>query len=322
MTTVTAIKNRLKKNKYYYTVRIPVLQNLGCELLMASMINLNPGTLDKDKLDVHEEVLGEKVPEVIYSIIDSDVGFFIGISKNFSELYDGITNMERLYKQKNIIDISRPSYYFFPFQHSRIYNFFDYAPIIKFTFNLSVKGEDEEALPDVMPKTDLTKLSNVEKRVLYGLIRYPDIPDSKIADKIDVTRQVVSRLRKSFEYDGILKTLKIPNLKILGYEILAISHFIHNPNIPPEDRGKGIKEILSDFPQIFIINGNQESLMINISRDFTEFQELKNKAHAHLRKNDFIIGEPKTFVFSIPKLRTIVEHNYATLVEKILDLNI
>ncbi|MEM2899573.1 MAG: hypothetical protein QXT63_02170 [Thermoplasmata archaeon] len=33
MSTVTAIKNRLKKNNVFSTIRVPLLQNLGCEML-------------------------------------------------------------------------------------------------------------------------------------------------------------------------------------------------------------------------------------------------------------------------------------------------
>ena len=321
MTTVTAIKNRLKKNGYYYTVRIPVLQNLGCEILMASLLKFNPIKGNDDSLKAHEEVIGEKVPEIIFSITNKDLGFCIGISKNFTELYNGLTNMERVYRNHEIVDTHPPTYHFFPFHFSKIYNFFDYAPIIRHTFKVSVVGEESEPSAIEMPKTDLTKLSNVEKRVLFGLIKYPDIPDSKIADNIGVTRQVVSKLKKSFETEGIIKTLRIPNLKKLGFEILAVSHFRHNPTISTDNQEKAIKQVITDFPQIFMISTNLESLIISISRDYTEFQELKNIAHSELKEKKYLIDDPQIDIFSIPKLNTIVEHNYASLVEKILNLN-
>jgi DNA-binding MarR family transcriptional regulator len=320
MTTVTAIKNRLKKNGYYYTVRIPVLQNLGCELMMASIMHYNPLKSDRERIKAHNEVLGENVPEIIFSVTEADQGFCLGIAKNFTEVYSAIENLERNYRENEIIESSKPNYYFFPFEYSKIFNFFDYAPIIKHTFNVSLKGDSDSFAAKEMPKTDITKLSNVEKRVLYGLIKYPDIPDSKIAETIDVTRQVVSKLKKSFESDGIIKTLKIPNLKKLGFEIMAVSHYGHNPKIPLEKRGKGIKQVLEDFPQIFMISGNLESLMINICRDFTEFQDLKNKAYGHYKKQEYLIEEPVIMIFSIPNLKTIVEHDYAALLAKILEL--
>lgn len=320
MTTVTAIKNRLKKNTYYYTVRIPVLQNLGCELMMASLMNYNPIILDKDRIRVYNDILADNIPEIVYSQTESDVGFCLGIAKNYTEIHHAIENMERVYRENDIIEAAQPSYYFFPFEYSKIYNFFDYAPIIKHTFKVSIKGEEDELYPAEIPRTDITKLSNVEKRVLYGLIRFPDIPDSKIAENIDVTRQVVSKLRKSFEDDGILKTLRIPNLKKLGFEIMSVAHYRHNPKIPLDKRGKGIKQVLSEFPQIFMVTGNLESVMINVCRDFTEFQELKNKAYAQYKKQEFLLEPPEIMVFSIPNLKVIVEHSYASLVEKILGL--
>lgn len=320
MTTVTAIKNRLKKNNYYYTVRIPVLQNLGCELLMTSYLHFNPLKADNDVIRIHKELIEKECPEIVYSSMDSNDGFYLGIGKNYTELHRAIENTERIYRENDFIDDGAPSYFFFPFEYSKIHNFFDFAPIIKHTFGVTIKGEDDELTPDEIPKTDLSKLSNVEKRVLYGLIKFPDIPDSKIAENIDVTRQVVSKLKKSFEMDGILKTLRIPNLKKLGFEIMAISHFRHNPKTPLEKRGKGIKQILSEFPQIFIIFGNLESMMINVCRDFTEFQELKHKAFSYYKKQEFLIEKPDIIMFSIPTIKIITEHNYASLVQKVLKL--
>jgi DNA-binding MarR family transcriptional regulator len=322
MTTVTAIKNRLKKNGYYYTVRIPVLQNLGCELLMTSMLGFNPLTSERERMKAHDDALGENVPEIMFSLVESDQGFCLGIGKNYSEIHNAIENMERVYRESDIIDSSQPNYYIFPFEKSKILNFFDYGPIIKHSFNITIKGEQEESLSSEMPKTDITKLSNIEKRVLYGLIKYPDIPDSKIAENIDVTRQVVSKLKKSFESDGIIKTLRIPNLRKLGFEILAISHYRHNPKVPMNKRGKGIKQLLSEFPQVFLITGNLESIMINICRDFTEFQDLKNKSYIQFKKQEYLIDEPDIMIFSIPNMNIVVEHNYAELLKKILSIEI
>jgi DNA-binding MarR family transcriptional regulator len=320
MTTVTAIKNRLKKNNYYYTVRIPVLQNLGCEILMTSFMNFNPLKTEKDLIKVHKDQLEKECPEIVYSSMETNVGFYLGIGKNYTEIHRSIENMERVYRENDFIEDGTPSYFFFPFEYSKIQNFFDFAPIIKHTFGVAIKGEENDVGPVEIPKTDLTKLSNVEKRVLYGLIRYPDIPDSKIAENIQVTRQVVSKLKKSFETDGILKTLKIPNLKQLGFEIMAISHFRHNPKTPVEKRGKGINMILSQFPQTFMVTGNLESMMINVCRDFTDFQRLRSQALTYYKKQEYLIKEPEIIMFSIPNLSHIVEHNYAPLVQKVLNI--
>jgi predicted regulator of amino acid metabolism with ACT domain len=322
MTTVTAIKNRLRKNRYYFTVRIPVLQNLGCELLMTSFMNFNPLKTDKDLFKVHKDQLENQCPEIVYSSMETNVGFYLGIGKNYTELHRSIEKMERVYRENNFIEDGNPSYFFFPFEYSSIHNFFDFAPIIRYAFGVNIKGEDKDFEPAEIPKTDITKLSNVEKRVLFGLIKYPDIPDSKIAESIGVTRQVVSKLKKSFESDGILKTLRVPNLKKLGFEILTVSHFRHNPKIPMDKRGKGIKQVLAEFPQVFMISGNLESMMINVCRDFTEFQNLKNKTLSYYKKQELLLNEPEIIMFSVPNLITLTEHNYAPLVQKVLDIKI
>ena len=132
----------------------------------------------------------------------------------------------------------------------------------------------------------------------------------------------LGKLKKSFENEGIIRTLRVPNLKKLGFEILTVSHFRHNPKIPMDKHEKGIKQVLAEFPQVFMISGNLESLMINVCRDFTEFQNLKNKTMAYYKKQELLLNDPEIIMFAVPNLITICEHNYAPLVNKVLDIKI
>ncbi|WP_455392475.1 hypothetical protein, partial [[Eubacterium] cellulosolvens] len=67
-------------------------------------------------------------------------------------------------------------------------------------------------------------------------------------------------------------------------------------------------------------SGNLDSMMINVCRDFTEFQELKSKIIAYFKKQEFLLEEPEVVIFSIPNILMITEHNYAPLVQKVLNL--
>jgi hypothetical protein len=135
-----------------------------------------------------------------------------------------------------------------------------------------------------------------------------------------VTRQVISKLKKSFEEDGLIKTIRVPNLKLLGYEILVLSHQNFNPMTPIEKRKKGIKMILEEMPIIFNIAGNMESFLMAVCKDFREFQEFKNQAISFYKQSDFLLGEPNIRIFSIPNLNIITNNCYGPIVKKVLDI--
>jgi hypothetical protein len=131
---------------------------------------------------------------------------------------------------------------------------------------------------------------------------------------------VISKLKKTFEDDGLIKTIRVPNLKLLGYEILILSHQHFNPLTPLEKRKNGIKMILENMPIIFDIAGNLESVIMGVCKDFREYQEFKNQAISFYKKSDFLLGEPAIRIFSIPNLNIISNHFYGPIVKKVLDI--
>jgi len=58
MSTITAIKNRLKTRNYYFTARIPMLNDLGCELVNIIYGRIYPMTSDEKKLELSKIING------------------------------------------------------------------------------------------------------------------------------------------------------------------------------------------------------------------------------------------------------------------------
>ncbi len=321
MTTVTAIKNRLKKSKYYTTIRVPVLQYMGTELFCLMHSKFNP-VIPENEIIEKIKMISQIAPEFFYGVYDSGEGFGLAFARSYTDMLESIEKIIIGGRSENFIepsDVPLENFMFFPLRKSIIYNFFDFGPILSREFKIKF-GDEPDGLEPTFSKPKEMSLTNIEKRVLYGLVNYPNLPDSQISEKISVTRQVISKLKKSFEEDGLIKTIKVPNLKKLGYEILMLSYQHFNPLTPLEKRQKGIQMVMNEFPVILNISGNLESVVIGVSKDFRELQELKNKAISFYKKEQFLLGEPKIEVFSIPNLKIITDHNYGPIVKKVLDI--
>jgi len=322
MTTVTAIKNRLKKNNFYQTIRVPVLDFLGTELFCLMHAKFDPAIPEQqiiDKLDL----LTQHLPEFFYGAYDSGEGFGMALARNYTDMLETIEKTIVGGRKEGFIefdDMPLNNFVFFPLNNCIIYNYFDFGPLLSREFDLKL-GDEPDILEPTIPKPKEVTLTNIEKKVLYGLVNYPELPDSKISEKINVTRQVISKLKKSLEDDGLIKTIRIPNIKMLGYEILILSHQHFNPLAPLEKRKDGIRMVLEKLPIILDIAGNLESIIMGLCKDFHEYQVIKNQAISFYKQEDFLLGEPKVNIFSIQNLNIITNHSYGSIVKKVLDIN-
>jgi DNA-binding MarR family transcriptional regulator len=316
--TFNLIKKRLKKRDYYHTVAIPCLQQLGCEL-----INVNFGWIAPRpdlKLSVvipPQEML--KNPEFFYEATESDQGISITMSCGITDVRIGIENLYRKLAESDLLDDRGITSIYFPFKLAKIYRFFDFAPLLKRTFGLEVEEEEKEFTTCFM-ETKQRKLSQVEKQVYYGLIRYPESSDVAIAKKISIGRHTVGNMRKMFEEEKLITTIRIPNMNKLDLKILALTYSKFNPKNPLEMRKEGIKMILRDFPNILMITSNLESINLFVLRDFHEFQNVKDIIISYYKEKNFFAEEPVILNLSIPRMLIHKNFEFAPLVKKVLGL--
>jgi hypothetical protein len=246
--TFNLIKKRLKKRDFYHTVAIPCLQQLGCEL-----INVNYGWMvPRQDLKSADIVLPQdmlKNPEFFFEITESDQYFSITMSRSLTDVRMGVQNLYNILAKFDLLDERGITSIYFPFKLAKIYRFFDFAPLLKRAFGLEV-GEEETEFTTCFMESKQVKLSQVEKQVYYGLIRYPESSDVAIANEISIGRHTVGNLRKIFEEEKLITTIRIPNVEKLGFNILALSYTKFNPKTPLEMRKEGVEMILRDFPNI------------------------------------------------------------------------
>jgi DNA-binding MarR family transcriptional regulator len=320
ISTLTAIKNRLKKKEYYMTVRIPMLHNIGCELMGVAITKLNLTLSDEERLKMEEE-LGSRHPEAVFMLIESDFLFTILMAKNFTELKNVLDEIRAIVSNYNALEEQDSFNFFYPFQTTRILNFFDFAPIIQRGFGIKDDKKKEPKFLKVLPEPK--KLTRIEKLVFYGLIKYPDLPDKKIAEYTNVTRQVVARLRKDFEKEELMRTVRIPNLKMLDFQILGFAYAKINPqqSDPEQDaRKKGIAKVYTDIPTIFWASGNYESIILSVFKDFDDYKDLYIKGFGVLQKYNFFEELPEPHSLSVNYANYLKNHDYAPLVKKIFDI--
>jgi len=136
---VSAIKNKLKRDKIFASILVPDLSALGCELLIFAYGKFNPpcNANMRKKSTAFKNL--SKMPELVYAR-ECDCDFiYIFASKNLTELREKFDVAISDYKKRDfILELCVVE---FPIKLSNVTNFFNFAPAIKGCIRNCMKGE-------------------------------------------------------------------------------------------------------------------------------------------------------------------------------------
>jgi len=314
--TITAIRNKLKKEDFYYDILAPNLSMLGCEVLTVRYGSFNP-TAKYEARKKYSTL--DKFPEVFFKQSCDSQRVAMSAATNFTETMKYVEYSNITYSKYDLFSEEGIRHAFFPLKLSRIVRFFDYAPLLKKEFKITLK-EDKHAVDFSHKEVQGKDLTENEKLVLYALVKYPELNDKEIAKKVSMTRQSINKMRKKFEGDELVKRIRIPNMKKLGYEVMSLIHFFIKPRYTMDERKEGVKYVLTYPEVIFLLISNLESVVLGVSRTFTELRKDYNTFLGEYKKSDFMARDPVVIEIPIDEIKESVIGRYHPLVRKILQI--
>lgn len=318
LSTVTAIKNRLKSRGFFFTLQWPQLQHLGCELLTANLASLNSSVPQSTRIDVGQSLVGD-FPEIFYLAADERAGFALSVNRNYSAARANTERFFRVFSEREVLLPEGYNAIYFPFGQSRLYNTFECSSLLATDFGITEAPEKSHSRErPVFETVRSVELSRIEKRVLRGIVANPDFHDSSVAKQIDVTRQTVTKIRRRFESLGLVRTLRVPNLEALGYEVLVLFHQHFRPSAVLSQRRELEEPFYAKQPVVFRVASDLESLELMAFHDFSEYQRASVAISKFNREHRYITSEADQLVFSMRQLYTIKNHVYSGTVDRAL----
>jgi hypothetical protein len=313
--TLTAIRNKLEKERYYTTTRIPDFQKLGCELFVVKYGEFNPLT----PFEVRKKYSGwQKFPESIFWVASDTARVGLSAGESYTEIKKHIDYSEQNYGEHDFHTDKGNTYLLFPMALSKIFNFLDFAPLLRRHFNLMVP--DKITVDTSFKKIEKRKFNKSERIIFYALVKYPNMGDSEISKKVLMTRQLVNTIRKKFEAEMLLHTVRIPDLNKLGFELLVFMHMRFKPHASLKVMEKGVEVIMEQNVNILHIAGNLEATLFSVFKNYTDFQRTYDLIISFYKENDFLLANPEIRIFPIKDLRLLVYDRYAPLVKKVLGI--
>ena len=209
----------------------------------------------------------------------------------------------------------------FPFDRTKVYNFFDHSALLEraFDMQLPTRDEDHRIHDGEFGQVKAVKLSRIERKVLRGLVSNPDLLDSNISKRIDVTRQSVTKMRKRFEGLRLFNALRVPNLEMLGFHVLALVHTRYHPTSTVEGRAATLKTVYGDMPVVFKAETDAEGIELVATHDFRGFDDYMNLKVTHLRGEGVIDMDPVAYPFTYANFQAVKNHVYSPVLAKITE---
>jgi len=313
--TVTSIRHRLKENEYLRKLIIPKLQSMGCEMLVVIYTNFSPLIPLLERVEITGETI-EVFPEIFFSVGEQDKGFSLSLSKDYATIGRINDIRTQTFGGRGLLEDKYPNTVVFPFEISKIYRFFDFAPLLRRSFELGSDAEDEVEIVDFESKEEVV-FSDTEKNAYCMLVSYPELSDSDIGRELGVSRHTVSRLRRKFEENNLMSKLNLPNFVKLGFEILVFNHIRFDPRNPPDMEGDKAASLMSDST-VFFASRRFEAVMISIYRDYESYKSDRTKIMQILKENQWIADDPMIRSYGLNTMAFIKDFKFAPIASKIV----
>ncbi len=314
--TFSSIKTRLKESGFYNRYFIPNFPVINFELLMIMYGQLNRFTTFEERMRIAGDTLSS-FTEDFYGVSESNKAFTISVTQNLTEFAKNQQKFLQLYSENKFLSKEGLYTQAFPFELSRVRSFLDYESLLANNFGFVSEPYDKRLnIPSGVIKRP--KLSRAERKVLAGLVKYPEETDTLIAEEVGVSRNTVANAKRKFLDEGICFTRVVPDLQKLGYKILVFTYRKFNPRISMDQRKDASEMVRKLLSPHFYVSKNLDGFIISAHTSFEEYNRANDELMSHYMRQEYILDEPISYHISIPDMNIIKNLEFLPITLKVL----
>jgi DNA-binding Lrp family transcriptional regulator len=167
----------------------------------------------------------------------------------------------------------------------------------------------------------MNKLKSIDYAIVSELIKNSRLSDRQVAKMLGTSQPTVTRRRRELEKEGLLDYTAVPDVKKLGFEILAITfgNRAAHPQYPELEIQKS-KEFTERHPNlIFVSSGmglGSDRVAISVHKDYADYSNFKKEVSEEWKE---IMTVTDSFVISLVSdsmLRNLTFKHLAELLKK------
>lgn len=313
VSTVTAIRRRLRRADYFVTRRIPMMNRLGWELLVGghARLDLAQGTQVLPRL---REALKDRLPGLFHVAASADHLSFLAFARDYTAARAEADELRQTLDRVKLLGDGDVRLSAFPMTLSSLPSFFDYSHTLAIAFDI----EDRLVSKMDHAKVGDLELTRKETEVLKGLVRYPELSDKSLASRVKVSRQAVSKMRREFEAEGLLRTARLPNLRLLGFDLYISAFARFAPSSTLKARMDPFERLLRATPTFFLVSDDAEAVVIGASRSYEQFSILRSNLTKHFEERGHLRGDPDVYVGLTSTTEILRNCEFAPLIQGLM----
>ena len=323
LSTVTAIRRRLKEKEFFHNIRIPCPRSIGAELMAINYSVYKTTASVETRLEIGKKFAGAH-NELFWAVNEYVQSAGLHFSRNYTDISQNITELEKYYTENGYLSEEGIHLLIFPFDMVEIPYFFDFSHLLAQSFGIIEDPRNSsEDRTNGCPKANVEniRMSENSKQVFYNLIKHPEMTDTELSERISVSQRTITKLRKEFEKKGLLKNSIVPDLEKLGFKMLVFDHAKLNLIIDEERRNRILDSLIGIKPPIMFLVGSSDVVALTAYEDFETYRRSINCFSEIYKHENIFVKEPRRLMFSLAEMKMIKDHVYAPLVAKILGLD-
>jgi len=166
-------------------------------------------------------------------------------------------------------------------------------------------------------------LTKNEKRVLYGLIAYPEFNDCKLSEVLGIKHSTVTSIRHRMQKMDMFRDINVPLTQNIGCELIAFTYTNFNIVFPLTERISLTSEAIEVFSEIFYSMGEvSKGFSISMSRNYTTISHINDiRTETFSKMNLLAEDHPVTVIFPFRISNILRFLSYPDLLKVHLDVD-
>jgi DNA-binding Lrp family transcriptional regulator len=129
-----------------------------------------------------------------------------------------------------------------------------------------------------------TNMKDIELKLVCELIKNSRKSDRELAKSIGVSQPTVSRIRAKLEKEGLIEYTGVPNLRKLGFEIIAIVFANWKRDRYSDTRVLKAQDFVKRHPNVIFVSTGQgcsaDRVSVSVHKSYTDYAEYMREAKA------------------------------------------
>ncbi|MHA2173525.1 MAG: winged helix-turn-helix transcriptional regulator [Candidatus Hodarchaeales archaeon] len=308
--TFATIKKRLRNKGYFFRIYLPNFAGFGAEMfginiqIFANDPRASITMPKRSKRNNINEYL-ESSPNLLFSIIESNLAFTLSCYANFRQFQDDIWRYDNAILESDFNSIFQHELQI-PIAFSTFPRFLDYSKSI--TRHLEVKSSIEsEKIQFHFEEENKLILSNLSRTILEAFLESPGRTPKDVSEITGKSRTTTSRWLKKFLNSGLITPRYIPNVEKIGYKIILFSHYSISSS-KESDFDKAIYFIDDSLAPIMLMRSEYDTILAALFRSYDSAKEAEQVFISQMNEEGISYKTKYQYLLSLP--HTITKFNF------------